>query len=119
MPLSPLPAATVRSAVTYLTDQERTLLLRMAMRRSYRRGEVILQQGVRLHGLYIIHRGKVRVEVEGEGSTVLTQLGPGQLFGEMAFLMNSPASASIVADEEVEVDSIRRDDVYALLNARA
>ncbi len=51
-------------------------------------------------------------------TTVVGYLGPGALFGEMAFLRNVGASASVVADEEVEVQIIGRDKLYALLDSR-
>ena len=110
-----LTAVGVDSALRYLTEEERTLLLGQATRRVYQKDDVILKQGAHLHGLHIIHKGRVRVEVEEKTSTVVAYLGAGALFGEMAFLMNVGASASVVADEEVEVHAIDRDNLYTLL----
>jgi len=65
-----------------------------AAEKSYRPGEVIVKQGDKAIGLYIVVDGKV--DVEKSGKTAAT-LGPGQYFGEMALLDEEPRTATVKA----------------------
>jgi CRP/FNR family transcriptional regulator, cyclic AMP receptor protein len=73
----------------------------------YRRGSVILSEGGYRRALHIVKNGAVRVEEEQEGHGItLAMLGPGEIFGEMGFVENAPASATVVVaqdDAEIEV----------------
>lgn len=62
--------------------------------KSYSAGDVIVRQGDKSFGLYIVVEGKV--DVEKAGKTVAT-LGPGQFFGEMALLDEEPRTATVKA----------------------
>lgn len=63
--------------------------------------------------LYYIVSGKVQIHKSLKSPEVpyaeLTCLEEGELFGEMAILDNSPRSASVVADGDVELLSIQKD----------
>lgn len=66
--------------------------------RSFAPGAVILCEDTVAQHLYIVKRGRVRVVKRASGSTVvLGELGPGNLFGEMALIDRRPRSASVVA----------------------
>ena len=65
-----------------------------ATEKSYRQGEVIVKQGEKSVGLYIVVDGKVDVEKSGK---VAATLGPGQYFGEMALLDEEPRTATVKA----------------------
>lgn len=70
--------------------------------RSYQRNEVIFEEGNEGNDMFIIHRGRVRIvkkTTKGEGKA-LSILGPGEFFGEMALVDNSPRSASAIAEEQ-------------------
>ena len=80
--------------------------------------------GARLFGygepgdkLYIILEGKVRIsrEVGGMGEEALAVLGPGEVFGEMALLDESPRSADAKAHERCRVLVITKDAFDDLL----
>ena len=62
--------------------------------KSYRAGDVIVKQGDKSNGLYVVIEGKV--DVEKSGKTAAT-LGPGQFFGEMALLDEEPRTATVKA----------------------
>jgi SulP family sulfate permease len=63
-------------------------------------GECIIRQKDQSNDLYFIETGKVSVRLEtGEGRAVrLRTMGPGTIVGEVAFYLDVPRSASVVAD---------------------
>jgi CRP/FNR family transcriptional regulator, cyclic AMP receptor protein len=86
-----------------LSAKERRGLARVGVERSYSAGEDLVRQGQELVaiGLYVILAGRVHVtQVEGDGRTRdLGELGPEQMFGEMALLDDQPRSATVTALE--------------------
>jgi CRP-like cAMP-binding protein len=113
-----LPGKAEMDALSALTEEERSRLLGCAHRIAYTEGDIILQEGSARRAIFIVREGAVRVEKEhlGEGIPV-DELGAGEVFGEMSFLENSTASASVVADGSVEVDVLDESDVLELLKA--
>ena len=85
--------------------------------------EIIIEQGHASDHLYIVRTGKVRVMVPlpedaPEGSTpdqTLVVLGPGECFGEFAYVDGEPASARCVAGEDTTVYAIARDKLEPVL----
>lgn len=68
--------------------------------RSFQAGAVILCEETAGQHLYIVKRGRVRVVKRTRGGeTVLGELGPGNLFGEMALIDKRLRSASVIATE--------------------
>lgn len=66
-------------------------------------GSDVLRQGDEGREAFFVVRGAVRVTRHGddEDETVLAQLGPGAIFGEMALVSDSPRAAGVTAIEEV------------------
>src|SRR5436190_2020244 len=63
--------------------------------RQFTRNETIVRQGEMGLGLYVIAKGRVRVDREQGGvRTQMAELGPEQFFGEMSLLDNKPRSAT-------------------------
>jgi CRP/FNR family transcriptional regulator, cyclic AMP receptor protein len=88
--------------------------------RTYQSGEVIVREGEVATGCFIIASGRVEV-VRGEQSshpTVLTTLGAGEFFGEMAVIDDHPRSASVRALEETECVAIGRVEFLEALQRR-
>lgn len=72
-----------------LAEAEKEELAATMTRRSYRRGEVLVEQGAKLSSLIVIRSGVVDVSCrsgdvdgEGEGEIELSRLAPGDYFGE-------------------------------------
>jgi CRP/FNR family transcriptional regulator, cyclic AMP receptor protein len=84
----------------------------LARRRNYRRGEIIFHQGDPGDTLHIIESGTVKVVVDAESGNeaVLTTLGAGKCFGELALMDGEPRSATIEALENVDTIVLRRAD---------
>ena len=69
-----------------------------AVERSFRPGDVVLENGALGREIYLIVEGSVEVvKAQGEEETFLGQRGPGELIGEMAFLEDRPRSATVRA----------------------
>lgn len=100
----------------YLTDDEERRLLAGAEHKTCHDGEVIVTEGDTHHALNILRQGQARVERRhGEFSVEISRLGEGEIFGEMGFVEDFEASASVVADGVCEVDVISGDYIRGLL----
>ena len=100
----------------YLTQDDQRMLLEKARRLTYQPDETVITEGSRRQALFFIRKGRVRIEREHLGHRhVLNRLGPGEIFGEVAFVEDSGASASVVVEETVEVDVIEGAYVQALM----
>lgn len=84
-------------------------------------GSVIVDEGADLNRLYVILEGQVEAYLPGGGERIsevcLTRLGPGDCFGEYAFVDQLPASAAIRTLSDVEVYSIADEELRAFLDA--
>jgi len=82
-------------------------LLAVVRTQSFGPDEVILAQGERRRALFFVRRGAVRVERQHMQFVVeVSRLETGEVFGEMSFVEDFGASASVVADGCVEVDIV-------------
>ncbi len=73
--------------------------------RSFPAGTFIFSEGDDGDDMYVVMRGKVRIskQVPGIGEEALAILGPGQYFGEMAIIEDSPRSADAIAHSGCEL----------------
>jgi len=71
--------------------------------------------------VYVVASGRVKVVITSSDGKefILTVLGAGQVFGEMALLESSTRSASVVSLSAVEVLVINRSDFQRLLDSDA
>lgn len=84
----------------------RSALLALARRQHYApAGEELITEGDEPAHLIIPRSGTGRVVKNRLGGRVpVGRLGPGDVLGELSFVDRSPASASVVADTEIEAD---------------
>lgn len=83
--------------------------------RKFAAGSPIVSTGETGHGFYLIMQG--RAEVTQGGRTVRT-LGPGEYFGELALVRETPRSATVVATEpETTCLVLTRWDFKGILDA--
>ncbi len=92
---------------------------RTAMAR-YRRGDTIFEKGEQATHLYVCFSGRVAIVAKASDGreSVLTVLGPGALFGEMAMFDGGMRSAHARALTTVHVIAIEFDDVREVLAHR-
>ncbi|TMG81419.1 MAG: cyclic nucleotide-binding domain-containing protein [Betaproteobacteria bacterium] len=88
------------------------MLTTMVTRRSASRNTTIMSSGDATDSLYIVLSGRLKVMMsDSEGKEViLAILGPGEFFGEMGLIDDSPRSASVVAIEACELLYIAKRD---------
>src|SRR6266511_399823 len=85
--------------------------------RPFTKNETIVRQGEMGLGLYLISKGRVKVENEKGGQRKhLKDLGPGEVIGEMSVLDNKPRSATVTATEDTECVLLTRDSIMKLMN---
>jgi CRP/FNR family transcriptional regulator, cyclic AMP receptor protein len=85
--------------------------------RRYGKDDVIFYADERGDVLCLIREGQVKVTmISPEGKEIiLSLLGPGDFFGEMALLDDEPRSATVVATENLELMTIYREDFLKLM----
>lgn len=84
--------------------------------RQYAPGELILTENDPGESAYYIESGKVAVSKNVAGGQVhIAHLGPGDIFGEMSMVDDSPRSASVRALEPTTAREFHRDDLYAAI----
>src|SRR5213596_1895663 len=112
-------ATTVSTAVlkavplfaSFPEDQLRMLTTRVT-RRSAARSTTIMAGGDATDSLYIVLSGRLKVlmsDADGK-EVILSILAPGEFFGEMGLIDDSPRSASVISIEPCELLSIAKRD---------
>ncbi|TMK69734.1 MAG: Crp/Fnr family transcriptional regulator [Actinobacteria bacterium] len=93
-----------------LPPEEVRRVLAMARRRTFGRGEVVFHEGDPADSVHLIAKGRFAVRVTtplGETATLAIR-GPGEAFGELALVSDSPRSATVAALEPAETHSLYR-----------
>jgi CRP/FNR family transcriptional regulator, cyclic AMP receptor protein len=93
------------------------LIAHISQEELHKKGSLIFRHGDPGEKLYVILEGKVRIsrQVPGMGEEALAVLGPGQMFGEMALLDESPRSADAHVHETCRLLAVPRDGFDDLL----
>ncbi|MCC6807863.1 MAG: cyclic nucleotide-binding domain-containing protein [Deltaproteobacteria bacterium] len=84
-----------------LTVDQRKKLIEQFKSREVPANEVILSEGQKGDGLYLILSGRVKIlKLKGETKqVVVARLKEGEVFGEMSLLSNAPVSATVTAEK--------------------
>ena len=82
----------------------------MADERTLTGGEYLFREGESADYGYVVKTGQIEIVKSGvDGEIILTELGPGSLFGEMALIDGSPRSAGARASVDSSVTEVRSD----------
>jgi CRP/FNR family cyclic AMP-dependent transcriptional regulator len=82
------------------------------IKRRFKRGETIVEQGKKSNALFIILTGRARVfTADARGrEVILANMNPGDYIGEMSLIDNEPHSASVRAEIQTDVLMLGRTD---------
>ena len=98
-----------------LSEQDRKSLGKVMRRQCFASGETIIMENEAGGELYLLKSGRVDVLLCVEGERVkLSDLGEGAQLGDMSFIDDAKASATITARENCVVYRITRDDLSSM-----
>ena len=89
-----------KNGLVYLTANDWALIADKAVRTQFKAGDAIVQRERRTHGIYIVLSGTATVQIPGY--RVPRIIGPGEVCGEISFLDELPATASVMSATAVE-----------------
>jgi len=100
-----------------LDDRELAAIAAVAKARHYAKDDVVFHADESGDVFCLIREGQVKVTmISPEGKEIiLSLLGPGDFFGEMALLDDEPRSATVVATETLDLVTIWRSDFLQIL----
>jgi CRP/FNR family cyclic AMP-dependent transcriptional regulator len=92
-------------------------VVEVARERTYPKNSVILFEDDPGDALYVVAKGQVKVVLIGEDGreVILSVLGEGEHFGEMALIDDEPRSAHVIAMEDSTLVVLRREDFQPIL----
>lgn len=109
------------SLFSMLTPPQAEALAEAASKKRFKRGEILVAQGQKNNALYIILAGRTRVLMtDNRGrEVILAKQKVGDYVGEMSLIDNEPHSATVIADQQVDVLELGRDSFLQCLGENA
>jgi CRP-like cAMP-binding protein len=101
-----------KNGLVYLTPNDWALIADKAIRRQFKSGEAIVAKGKRTHGLFLLLKGTASVQIATQGTALA--IHPGEACGEISFLDELPATANVIAKEQVEAYYLDRPTLLSL-----
>ena len=100
-----------------LEGKDLDAIAKVAISRSYSKGNIIILAEEEGDTLFIISQGQVKVSIVSEDGreAILALLGEGAVFGELSLLDGKPRSANVVATKATNLYMVRRSDFLQLL----
>lgn len=91
-------------------EQAITAELFLKYGKTYEPKQLIIKEGDRGHDVFLIIAGKVVVaeRIQKGSYRVLSSLGPGEIFGEMALIDGTPRSATLIAATQTKVLALNK-----------
>jgi small-conductance mechanosensitive channel/CRP-like cAMP-binding protein len=103
-----------------LTSDEVKELARSLRMHFFKAGETLIRQGESADSMFILAEGLASVSIEDDkGEHVkISQMVPGEIFGEMSLLTGEPRSATVVAQTDMVTFEISRATMQTILAGR-
>lgn len=103
-----------------LTASELRIVDNLLHEREFVKGEIVFDEGEEGQAIYLILTGKVLICRQGRPTDgAIAELTPGQCFGELALLDDSPRMAQVRAAEDCVLAVFFREDFLGLLQTHA
>jgi hypothetical protein len=102
-----------KNGLVFLTANDWHLIADKATRLQFKAGDPIVQRGRRTHGIFVVLSGTAAVQISGQGAE--RPITMGQVCGEISFLDELPATATVVASEPVEALYLDRPLLQSLI----
>lgn len=105
-----------KHGLVFLTPNDWALIVDKGTRMQFKPGERVVHQGKRTHGIYLLLKGTATVQIPRPAISpfALPAIGPGEVCGEISFLDELPATASVVAKDPVEAYYLDRPTLQSL-----
>ena len=101
-----------KNGLVYLTANDWALIADKAIRWKFKPGESLVQEGRRTHGVFVLMQGSAVVQIPGHGPD--RDIGPGEVCGEISFLDELPATANVIARDEIDAYFLDRPTLQSL-----
>jgi CRP-like cAMP-binding protein len=101
-----------KHGLIYLTPNDWALLTDKAVRVTFTKGQTLIHRARKSNGVYLLVKGTARVQIPSKPAS--SEIGPGQICGEMSFLEDAPASASVVAQQDLQAYYVDRPTLESL-----
>jgi CRP/FNR family cyclic AMP-dependent transcriptional regulator len=100
-----------------LSQAQLDRLTERAASRSYPKGAIVINEGDEAGTLFIVQTGTVKVYLSDENGreVILSTLGPGEHFGELALLDDTPRSASVATCEPCKLLLVQKSALRELI----
>ena len=107
------------SLFSMLTPEQAEVLAAAVSKKRFKRGEILVEQGGMNNALYIVLTGRTRVLMTDSKGREVILAKSGDYVGEMSLIDNAPHSATVVADQQVDVLVLGRDSFLRCLGENA
>lgn len=104
------------SILSAVDPSERPSLVDAFVTRTFEQGDKLIEQDQESDGLFLVASGEVAVlHKDGEESTMIARLGPGEVVGEVALVLRRPATADVIAEHPTVALHLPRDRFHDLI----
>ena len=98
------------------TNEIRLIDIYLSMKKEkFKKGEKIFEEGEKGNKLYLVKKGKIKVF---KHSKFIREIKEGNCFGEVALLINEPRSATVIADTDISLLTLTKEDFKTFIDKR-
>jgi CRP-like cAMP-binding protein len=101
-----------KHGLVYLTANDWALIADKASRVQFKKGQALIHRGIKADGIYLVVKGSARVQIHAQPKAAT--IDPGEICGEMSLLEDAPASAGVIAEEDLEAYYLDRPTLESL-----
>jgi signal transduction histidine kinase len=103
------------SLFRHLSRNELQMLRLIAKEKRFEAGKEIFHEGAPGDGVYFVKDGLVEISAGENDRRIFSQLGPGEIFGEMAIIEHRPRSATATAVQATGVYFLPRGELLSFI----